>query len=138
MEDVRFENPTGAPAPIGQYSNVAIVPPGASVAYIAGQLPIDDSGAVVAPGDFGTQACFVFDSLARVLAGSGSSLRDVAFLRTYMVDEADYVRFKLVRQTVFAAHNVTTPPPATTLMVRSLVGGSLIELDAVAVLRASP
>lgn len=128
--------PHGEPQPVGQYSNVTIVDSTSSVAYVAGHVPIDEDGQVVAPDDFPKQANLVFDNLAATLESVGSSLAHIAHLRAFLVDEGDTADFRDARQRAFAAADVETPPPATTIVVKSLYGGSRIELDAVAVVSA--
>ena len=132
-DHLELSNPTAASPPVGQYTNVAVVAPAAAVAYVAGQLPVDGQAQVVAPGDFDRQADAVFASLARTLEAAGSSMAGVAFVRAHLVDEAHWGPFRDARARAFQRHGVSQPPPATTVVVRSLFGGSLIELDAVAV-----
>lgn len=127
-----FSNPPGQPPPVGQYTNVAIVAPGAHTAYVAGQLPVDAAGAVVHEGDFDRQADLVFTRLEKLLEECGSGLAQVAMIRAYMVREEDFARFREARARAFEAASVAEPPPATTLVVAGLYGGALIELDAVA------
>lgn len=126
-------NPPGLPAPIGQYSQLAVTEPGDRVVYVAGQLPFDGAGELVGAGDFAAQARFVFGGLIDLLDAAGSSLDLVVQLRIFMTEPEHYPLFKQVRAEVYAGNGVTVPPPATTLTVRSLVGGALVELDAVAV-----
>ena len=133
MTSLTLTNPAGAPAPVGQYSNVALVAPASTVAHVAGQLPVDEQGQVLAPGDFDRQADIVFDNLSATLDQVGSSLAQVAYIRAFMVDDAAWVPFREARKRAYAKHGVDVPPPATTLVVKSLYGGALIELDAVAV-----
>jgi len=130
---IRYSNPPDAPAPVGQYTNIAVVPPGASTIYVAGQLPTDENGEVVAPGDFERQAELVFERLAGALRSVNSSLREVVQIRAYFVDDAHFPLFREARLRAFERHQVRDPAPATTIVVKGLYGGSLIELDAVAV-----
>ncbi|MQA81824.1 MAG: RidA family protein [Streptosporangiales bacterium] len=134
MQALGFVNPEGAPPPVGQYTNVSIVGAGAATAYVAGQLAVDETGALVAPGDFDAQADAVFAGLATLLESLGSSLKEVAFVRAFLVRDEDFVGWRDARRRAFAEHGVLEPPPATTVVVSGLYGGALIELDAVAVL----
>jgi 2-iminobutanoate/2-iminopropanoate deaminase len=131
LDEMRHMNPGELPPPVGQYSNVAVMPAGAATAHVAGQLPVDDEGRVVGE-TFAEQADRVFDLLATALEGCGSSLARVAFIRAFMVDPDDFVGFRDARARAFSCYGVDSPPPATTIVVRGLYGGSLIELDAVA------
>jgi enamine deaminase RidA (YjgF/YER057c/UK114 family) len=133
--EVQFSNPPGAPTVQGQYSTVAVVPSTAGLIFVAGMLPMDDKSEVIAPGDFRAQADLVFDNLAATLRGAGSSLDDVVMLRTFMTTDEHWPIFREARHDAYLRHGVQAPPPATTIMAKSLIGGSLIELDAVAVRR---
>lgn len=133
---ISYVDPASVPPPVGQYSNVACIAPASTVAYVAGQLPVDGDGRVRFEGDFARQAALVFDNLAAALAGVGSSLARVAFIRAFMVDAEDFATFRDVREQAFADHGVQSPPPATTVVVSGLYGGSRVELDAVAVVDA--
>ncbi len=133
---IKFLNPSGQPPAVGQYTNVALVPAGEATAQIAGQLPVDAQGTVVAPGDFDAQADMVFERLSGLLEEIGSSLAAVTMLRTYMVRDEDFPRFREARRRAYAAAGIEDPPPATTLVVKGLYGGALIELDAVAAVPA--
>lgn len=135
MSLVRIENPPGAPAPVGQYGQLSFVRPGSELLHVAGQLPLGSDLQLVSE-DFREQALFVYDALAQLLKAAGSSMRSLAYLRTYMTRPEDYAAFKEIRAEVYARHDVEHPPPATTIAVSWLVGGSLIELDAVAVIDA--
>jgi len=137
MSTIRFADPDGSPPRVGQYSTVAFVPASAATIHLAGHLPLDADGKLVGAGDFAAQANAVFASLARTLEGAGSSLRDVAMLRAFVVGEEHLPRFRDARAKAYEATGVVEPPPATTVLVAGLIGGSLIELDAVAVAAAS-
>lgn len=132
MTPISYANPDSAAPPIGQYSQISRTPAGAELVHIAGQLPLRADGSLVSD-TFEGQAEAVFAALADLLDAAGSSMSQLAYLRTYMVRDEDYATFKTVRARVFEAHGVTDPPPATTIIVAGLVGGSLIELDGVAV-----
>lgn len=63
---------------------VARVEPGAATLHIAGQLPVDEKGVVLHDGDFEAQAEIVWDMLATVLEGAGSSLSESVSVRAYI------------------------------------------------------
>jgi enamine deaminase RidA (YjgF/YER057c/UK114 family) len=131
VSSLRYINPDSVDPPIGEYSHVAIVEGGAALVHVAGQLPLDSDGKLVGD-DFTAQADHVFANLAAVLGASGSAMDRILYLRTYLTSDEDYARFKAARAQAFERHGVVSPPPATTIIVAGLVGGSRIELDAVA------
>jgi 2-iminobutanoate/2-iminopropanoate deaminase len=131
MSLITYADPPATDPPIGQYSQVSRVAANADLIHIAGQLPLNLDGSAVSE-QFDAQAENVFRRLGALLEAAGSSMRHIAYLRTYLTRDSDYAAFKAVRERVFAEHGVAEPPPATTIVVAGLVGASLIELDAVA------
>src|SRR5579864_6939110 len=97
MAAITYANPAQIPAPVGQYTNVAIVDHQSSVAYVAGQLPLDENGKLVGEGDFAIQAQVAFDNLANALGAAGSSLAEAAYVRAFLVNEHDLPQFRAVR-----------------------------------------
>lgn len=58
--------------------------------HLAGQLPVDATGAVVGVGDIRAQARQVFTNLATVLAAAGSTLEDIVdatFYPTHIAED---------------------------------------------------
>jgi enamine deaminase RidA (YjgF/YER057c/UK114 family) len=131
--DIAYENPATLDPPVGQYSNLAIVPATAKIVHVAGQLPVDAQAQVIAP-DFETQAAAVFAQLATALEAAGTSMASLASVNTYLVDDGDLPAFRDARRRAFERYGVDPPPPATTVIVRGLLGGSRIEVSAVAVI----
>jgi 2-iminobutanoate/2-iminopropanoate deaminase len=132
VSNISFVNPPDAGPPVGQYSNLSIVEPPARLVHVAGQLPLGPDGELVAD-DLEAQMEHVFSALAALLIAAGSSMTRIVYLRTYLTRPEDYAAFKALRARLFERHGVSEPPPATTIVVAWLVGGSLIEVDAVAV-----
>ena len=77
-EGVRIHNPPTLAPPQG-YSHVAEVR-GGTLVFIAGQVALDPTGAVVGPGDYTAQAEQVFHNLGLALASAGATFRDVVKL----------------------------------------------------------
>ena len=114
------------------YAYAAVVPPGRTV-YTAGACPLDDDGAVVAPGDVPAQAQRVVDNLVVALAAAGATLADVAKTTVYVAsaDRADLVAAWDVVRAAFGEHDA----PSTLLGVAMLgYPDQLVEVEAVAVL----
>jgi reactive intermediate/imine deaminase len=57
--------------------------------FLAGQVAVDATGAVVGEGDIRAQARQVFENLKAVLAAAGSSLDDVVEMTSFHTDMAD-------------------------------------------------
>ncbi|MCB0896199.1 MAG: RidA family protein [Nocardioidaceae bacterium] len=112
------------------YAYAAVVGPG-SLVFTAGACPLDDHGAVVAPGDVAGQAQRVMANLVTALAASGCTLADVAKSTVYVAshERADLVAAWQVVRAAFGDHDA----PSTLLGVAALgYADQLVEVEAVA------
>lgn len=129
----RFTNPPSLPSARG-YSQVAEVPAGARLLFVAGQVALDSTGALVGPGDFRAQARQVFENLRRALAARGATFADVVKLNYYVLDAAQLPALREVRD---AYVNLAAPPASTLAVVRALYRDDvLLEVEAVAAVAA--
>jgi enamine deaminase RidA (YjgF/YER057c/UK114 family) len=113
------------------YAYASVVAAG-SLVFTAGACPLDDSGAVVHPGDPVAQARVVMDNLATALGASGCSLTDVARSTVYVAsaDRDDLADVWHVVREAFGDHDA----PSTLLGVAALgYDDQLVEVEAVAV-----
>jgi len=103
----------------------------AAILFVSGQVPLDDDGDLVAPGDFDGQARRTFENLGRVLDEAGGTFGDIVKLTVYLTDMArlpDYGRIK-------AEYIRGRPPASTAVGVTALaIPGLMIEVEATAVL----
>jgi len=103
----------------------------AAILFVSGQVPLDDDGNLVAPGDFDGQARRTFENLGRVLDEAGGTFGDIVKVTVYLTDMArlpDYGRIK-------AEYIRGRPPASTAVGVTALaVPGLMIEVEATAVL----
>jgi enamine deaminase RidA (YjgF/YER057c/UK114 family) len=128
-----FINPETVHAPFG-YSHVVEVTAGRPV-YIAGQVALDPSGALVGAGDVRAQTRQVFDNLRAALQAVGAGFDQVVKLNLYLVDATHLPMIREVRDQYV---NTGQPPASTAVEVRRLFHeDALIEVEAVAVV-ASP
>ena len=114
------------------YSHVAVAS-GARTIYIAGQVAIDETGAVVGAGDLGAQTEQVMRNIGIALAAAGASFKDVVKITTYVVDYKPELRAVIGKaRTPFFADR---PPPASTLVGVSALAAPewMIEIEAIAV-----
>jgi reactive intermediate/imine deaminase len=131
---IRFINPPTLATPPG-YTQVVEVTNGRTV-YIAGQIALDASGEVVGPGDMQAQTEQVFKNLAAALAAVGATFADVVKMTMYLVD---MTQLPLVRPIRDRYVNTEHPPASTAVEIRRLAREEfLIEIDAIAVIPASP
>jgi 2-iminobutanoate/2-iminopropanoate deaminase len=128
-----FDNPAGAPAPIGAYSQVARVDLGeVALLTLAGQVAVADDGSVLAPGDVTAQAERVFSVIGTLLAAHGGALTDIVHLRAYVTDMADRSAYAAVLVKAMGEHRATH----TLLQVSALaIPGLVLEVEATAAVR---
>lgn len=127
---MKFVSTDSAPAARGHYSQ-AVVHEG--VVYVAGQLP-------VVPGDpdrrlatFDEQARRVIDNVFAILEASGSAPGLVLRATVYIADVAHWPAFNAIYAEKFGAHR----PARTVVPVSALHHGYLVEMDAIAAVRAA-
>jgi 2-iminobutanoate/2-iminopropanoate deaminase len=128
-------NPDGVAPPVGSYSHVVTVEVGDGVlAFISGQVAMDGSGQVVAPGDLAGQADFCYRQLDGIVRSLGGTLGDVVKQTTFLTDMSELGSLAEVR-----SRYLSTPFPASTAVEVSRLAreGLLIEIEAVAAI-ASP
>jgi len=97
--------------------------------FVSGQVGIDDSGELVAIGDFDAQADRAFSNLSRVLEAGGSSLERVVKVTIFMKDMHNFEKIVELRRKWFS-----DPYPADTIVeVSSLYRPEVeIEIEAIA------
>ena len=125
-----IENPVGAPAPVGPYSQVARIDAGATTLLVlSGQLGVDDDGTVL--DGMTAQSQRIFDIVEALLGAYGATLADVVNIRTYMLDLGQLAEYGAVRQARLAGRR----PTSTTVQVAGLFKpDALLEVEVTAVL----
>src|SRR5688572_970517 len=125
-----FINPEAMHHPAG-YTHVVEVTAGRPV-YIAGQVALDRTGALVGADDIRAQTRQVFDNLRAALQAVGAGFEQVVKLTYYLVDATQLPVIREVRDQYV---NTRQPPASTAVEVRRLVRDDLlIEVEAVAVI----
>jgi reactive intermediate/imine deaminase len=121
--------PDTMPKSVG-YSQVAKVT-GGTLVFIAGQVPLDQSGNVVGKGDFRAQVEQVFANPKAAIEAAGGTFDDVIKLNSYFLDLANLADFREVRDRYI---NLQNPPASTAVQVSKLFRPDfLVEIEAVAV-----
>jgi enamine deaminase RidA (YjgF/YER057c/UK114 family) len=132
--DPKFKvfSPAQLPKPVG-YSHVGEVTSGKLI-YIAGQVAMDASGAIVGDGDYPAQLRQVFANLNTALEAAGATFKDVIRLNYYILDSVDRSQFFAYREVRDRYVDTANPPVATVIVVRGLfLPEFLVEIDAIAV-----
>jgi enamine deaminase RidA (YjgF/YER057c/UK114 family) len=114
------------------FSQVAIAS-GKRMIYTAGQVSIDEHGALIGGGDLAAQTAQAMRNVGLALAAAGASYADIAKITIYVVNYKPEHRAVIsqARAPFFANR---TPPASTLLGVTALALPEwLIEIEAVAV-----
>ena len=128
-------NPPEMGAPLGLYRQISRVRATEHI-FIAGQLAVDRSGAVIGKGDFDAQMKQVFANIETALHSTGCTFANVVKFTTYLVHSQDIERFMVARKLMFPAlfPNGDYPPNTLLIIDRLVQEEFLIEVDTMAAL----
>jgi aminoacrylate peracid reductase len=99
--------------------------------FISGTTAVDETGALVAPGDIVGQTRYIYRKFAALLAAAGGGLEHIVETTEYITTTEHYRGTAEVRREAFRPPY----PAATGVIVKGLLReGALIEISAVAVL----
>ena len=128
-------NPPEMGAPLGLYRQISRVRASEHI-FIAGQLSVDRSGAVVGKGNFDAQMQQVFTNIETALTSMQCTFANVVKFTTYLVHAQDIELFMAARKKMFSKLFPNGDyPPNTLLVVDRLVQEDfLIEVDTMAAL----
>src|SRR5262249_6893758 len=108
------------------YTHVVTSPPGKMI-FISGRGGATADGKM--PADFGAQAKNTFEDLKRCLAMAGATFKDVVKINYFVTDLSNTATLRQIR----AQYLDMDQPPAATLVQAGLAGGSLVEIEAIAI-----
>lgn len=112
------------------FSHVAVVPPGATMIYVGGQDAVDETGALVGPGDVAAQSTRALRNAVTALHAVGATVDDVVQWTVLFVDGVDLGAAYGAIATELASDE---PPLVTGARVAGLgVPGALVEISAIA------
>lgn len=124
-----YVRPAGMPPANGYSHAVAFNGP---AVMISGQVPLDEEGRLVGPGDPRAQLRQVFRNLTTALAAAGASMDHVVKLTVFLLDMADLQAFREVRDDFVP---LDRPPASSLVQVAGLVNPEfLVEIEAIAAL----
>ncbi len=101
--------------------------------YVTGTAPVDNEGAVVAPGDGYEQAKRCLEIIEGALQSLGADRTRVVRTRMFVTDIARWAEFGRAHREFFGEHR---PATAMVEVVRLIDPAMLIEIEADAVCRA--
>ena len=100
--------------------------------YISGQLPVDPETGVMPEGGVRAQARMALANVERILLAAGLSRENVVQCRVYVPDVAYWDEVNAVYAEFFGAHK----PARVVVPSRDLHGGALVEIEALAEMKA--
>lgn len=122
-----FVRPDGMP-PVNGYSHAVAFT--GRMLVVSGQVPLDEQGRLVGPGDPAAQIRQVFRNLAAALAAAGASVDQVVKLTVYLTDLADLEAFRRIRDEYIP---LDRPPASSLVQVSGLVNPQFrVEIEALA------
>jgi 2-iminobutanoate/2-iminopropanoate deaminase len=124
VEHLKVED---APAPKGAYSQVVRA---GDFLFVSGQGPIDPDTQQFVFGDIRAQTKLTLENVERVLAGCGSSSRDIVKCGVFLANAGD---FEAMNE-AYAAFFGDTRPARTTVQAVLVEDGMKVEIDCIAYL----
>ncbi|HZK50988.1 MAG TPA: RidA family protein [Actinomycetota bacterium] len=134
MAELEFLVPEEVPAPRAAYSHAVRIVSGTHI-VLAGQVPIDEHGDTVGPGDIEAQTRQVLKNIEGVLRGAGATFADVVKYTVYVAGRDNAARFREVRAVLWPeVHPDGRYPTSTFLVIDQLASEEfLVEIEANAV-----
>jgi enamine deaminase RidA (YjgF/YER057c/UK114 family) len=109
--------------------------------FVGGQVALDETGAIIGPGDIAEQTRAVYRAIRRVLREAGGDLSDIVKITSFLVTDAEGEAYDDFWRQMAGARREFFPengPCGTGVIVsRLLYPGLLIEVECVAVIPAS-
>lgn len=116
-----------APAAIGPYSQAIKC---GNMLFCSGQIPLDPATGEIVSGDITRQAIRVMDNVGAVLSAAGIGYNDVIKTTIFLVEMADFAAVNEIYASYFQSHK----PARSTVAVKSLPRGALLEIEIIACL----
>ncbi|TYC56444.1 RidA family protein [Rhodobacterales bacterium] len=108
----RAHTPAGIRPPFARYSHAIEVPPGHRLLVASGQLGIDTDDSIPANVEGQTRLCFA--NIRAILEEADMSMDDIVRINAYVTGREHLPGYMKVRDEF-----ISTPPPASTLMIVS-------------------
>ncbi|MCC5896979.1 MAG: RidA family protein [Phormidium sp. GEM2.Bin31] len=121
---IRTDN---APAPVGPY-NQAVLATG-KLLFVAGQIPLNAQGDLVATGDIKGQTQQVLENLKAILTAAGSSFSDVVKTTVFLADMNEFTAMNGVYSQYFDEANA---PARAAVEVARLPKDVRVEIECIA------
>ena len=117
-----------APKAIGPYSQAIRA---GDFVFCSGQIPLDPQSGQIVPGEIAAQTRRVMKNLEAILKAAGCDFSTVVKTTIFLADLKD---FSSVNE-VYGEYFKGDPPARATIQVAALPRGSLVEIEAVALVK---
>jgi len=121
----RIIQTSAAPAAIGPYSQAVAA---AGVIFTSGQIGLDPRTGQLVEGGIEAQTRQVLKNLQAVLEAAGSNMSRIMKTTVYLADMQDFAVMNQAYGEILGGQ----PPARSTVAVKALPKGALIEIDAIA------
>jgi 2-iminobutanoate/2-iminopropanoate deaminase len=119
-------NAADAPQPEGGYAQAVLLPPGAQMLFVSGQIPVGRDGAV--PSTFADQCRMVWNNVLAQVRAAGMGPEDIVKVTTFLSDRAHAEENSAIRREVLGEH-----APALTVVIAEIFDPAwLLEIEIVA------
>ena len=124
---ITFLDPSNAPKPAANYSNVAIIPAEKKLLSISGQIGNDMEGNVAERLE--EQYRLALQNINLIVASQGGTKEDIAKITVFMTDEPDWVKIKSAADEFLASPR----PSMSFIYVKGLFRADIkVEIEALA------
>ena len=124
-------SPEKTPVSESRFSRVKTVPLGAATLLFVSGITAREN----APYDVAKQTEIIFARMGELLAEHGAALTDVVKIGVFLTDMREYDQYNAVRNRIFA--DVSSPPASTAVEAKLGKPALRIEIEAVAIVKAS-
>jgi len=115
-----------APAAVGPYSQAVWA---GDTLYLSGQIAIDPSIGKLVSGRIEEQTTQIFHNIAEVLQAANLTLDNIVKTTVFVTDIANFAKVNAIYAEFFTAN----PPARSTVGVKELPLGALVEIESIAV-----
>ena len=122
----KFISTNNAPAAIGPYSQAVEVN---GTLYVSGQIPVNPATGKIVEGDIKAQAEQVFANINAILTAAGYTLDNVVKSTVFIADMSLFPELN----EVYKKYYTDNFPARSTIAVKGLPLGALVEIETVAV-----
>ena len=124
---ITFLNPSNAPKPAGNYSNLAVIPAGKKLLSISGQIGNDVVGNVAESLE--DQYRLALKNIKLIVESQGGTKNDIAKITIFIIDEPDWNKIKPA-----GAEFLPSPRPSMSFIyVKGLFRADIkVEIEALA------